>query len=107
MTRCDDGGNLEERKFGDLRSHRDRLVPAVLGRLASHLLQERVPFYFAAIFHFHIGRMMVVSNLAIERMNLLRIPEHLDASTYNLIVTPDGLTGFQPENVKSIATPCM
>ncbi len=64
------------------RHDRGRWMGALLGRIGSALLQSRIPFYFASIFH--IGRMMVVSAESLERIGVLRRPSNLDASVRNI-----------------------
>ena len=65
------------------RHDRGRWMGALLGRIGSALLQSRIPFYFASIFH--IGRMMVVSAESLERIDVLRRPSNLDASVRNIV----------------------
>src|SRR5262245_50518672 len=58
-----------EDDYYEARRGRDSQMGVLLGRMGSSLLQSRIPFYFASIFH--IGRMIVVSAESLERINVL------------------------------------
>jgi hypothetical protein len=57
-------------------------MAAFLGRMASGFLQARIPFYFASVFH--IGRMMVVAEESLKRIETLQLPSSLDSSVGNI-----------------------
>jgi hypothetical protein len=50
----------------------------MIGRMAANLVQPRVQFFFASLFH--IGRMMVTSTESIDRMRRLETEENLTSS---------------------------
>ena len=60
------------------RDDPEHMIGTLLGRMGSGLLQSRIPFYFASVFH--IGRMIVVSAESLERVGVLREPSNLDTS---------------------------
>lgn len=68
-----------------LRKDREHWMEALIGKFGSALLQSRIPFYFASVFH--IGRMMVVSAESLERIGVLRQPSNLDTSVAKIVTT--------------------
>lgn len=60
----------------------EKWFAALLGRMASGVLQSRIPFYFASVFH--IGRMMIVATESIHRIESLQSPTNLGSAADNI-----------------------
>ena len=67
---------------------------AIVGDFVASRLQQRIPFYFAALFH--IGRMLSVANVGLQNIQALTREENWQASLANILALSRPRLSFLP-----------